>query len=89
MQIHYAARNDRDAVQRQLAREIDVNARDKNSGATPLIWAAGNAIADVAMLEYFLQHGADVNAISSQLQYSALMEAARSDYPVQYSETQA
>src|ERR1700733_2883336 len=79
MQIHYAAkRNDRDAVHHQLARGIDINARDENSGATPLIWAAGSAIADVAMLEYLLQQGADANAISSQLQFTALMEAVRS-----------
>lgn len=77
MQIHSAAkRGDNLAVERQLRRGIDVDARD-GEGKTPLIRAAEGRKAGVKTLELLLKNGADVNASCTTLDDTPLDMAAR------------
>lgn len=80
MQIHYAAkRGDREAVARQLARGISIDAPDEANGETPLIWAVRSQHTDTVFLRFLIEQGAKVNAISNKMETTALFEAVRSN----------
>lgn len=76
MQIHYAARRgDRNAVLRQIAKGIPIDARDGEDGVTPLVWAAGSPQADADFLRFLLELGADVNAAGDERERTPLLAA--------------
>ena len=76
MQIHWAAkRGDHKALNRHLRAGIPVNACD-DEGQTPLMCAAESRRADISTLRLLIDAGADVNAVSAQLETTPLMQAA-------------
>ncbi|MBI3864159.1 MAG: ankyrin repeat domain-containing protein [Planctomycetia bacterium] len=76
MQIHWAAmRGDLQAVTCYLDSGVTIDARNEN-GETALICAAGDRRADVAIVQFLIDAGADVNAVSRQLEHTPLMRAA-------------
>lgn len=80
-QLHWAARRgDTAEVLRQLARGVPVDARD-DDGRTPLMEAAEGRLAGVTTLKVLLEEGADVNAVSENLQETPLALAARAGEP--------
>lgn len=78
MQIHRAAaRGDREAVERQLARGVPVDARDDADDAcTPLMRAAGDPRAGPEMTDLLLARGGDPNAASTRTGHTPLRLAA-------------
>jgi ankyrin repeat protein len=82
MQIHYlAARGDIAAVKAGLRRGVPVDAPlggYENDTTTPLMFAARSPHAGTAMLQWLIDHGANVNAISSSEGNTPLGLAANS-----------
>ena len=78
MQIHFAAkRGDIKALQRQLARDINVDERDQEQ-KTPLMHAAEDCRAQLNTLQLLIDRGAKINDSCSSLQETPLLLAARS-----------
>ena len=81
MQIHWAARRgDNLAVDRQLRRGVNVDAKD-DEGKTPLMYAAEGRRSGLATLKRLVDRGASVNAVSTTLQDTPLALAAKSGKP--------
>ncbi|MCC6729970.1 MAG: ankyrin repeat domain-containing protein [Chthonomonadales bacterium] len=78
MQIHQAAaRGDREAVERQLARGVPVDAPDHADDAcTPLMCATRDPRAGLEMISLLLARGADPNAASARTGHTPLRLAA-------------
>ncbi|HEY9774849.1 MAG TPA: ankyrin repeat domain-containing protein [Planktothrix sp.] len=84
MQIHLAAtRNDKNAVLRQLGLGVSVDARDEY-GSTPLICAASSRKADLSMLALLVEHGSDINAVSTEYPSTPFTAAFGSIEKVRY-----
>jgi ankyrin repeat protein len=81
MEIHFAARQgDLDGVLAELKCGVDVDARlVEENGQTALMDAAQSPRAAVSMLELLVSHGANVNAVSTKLQVTPLIQAIRSN----------
>ena len=60
MQIHQAARRgDKQAVLRQLGLGVQIDVPDKSHNRTPLMWPACSDKADVLILAFLIDAGAD------------------------------
>lgn len=60
----------------ELLKTADVDSRDRD-GRTPLMYAILAENADPRMIEYLLQHGADVHAVENHQRWTPLHFAAR------------
>src|ERR687895_308528 len=70
--IHWAARRgDHSAIERQMGRGIAVDAADED-GKTPLMHATEGRLASVDTLRLLVEAGANVNAVSTGLEYTPL-----------------
>ncbi len=64
MRIHYHARNgDIPGIMEALAASADIEARDKQSGYTPLMEAVTSPKAGIETIRLLIEKGADVNAV--------------------------
>ena len=65
-------------VSRLLDRGIPIDLRDPRGGYTPLMAAAASKRSGVDMLQFLVSRGADVNAVSGDVETTPLSLAAKS-----------
>ena len=75
MQIHiYAQQGNIAGVGHEIAKGVDIDCIDENeySQQTPLMYAVSSTNAGIDMIHFLLEHGANVNAIAEQSDYTVL-----------------
>ncbi|MBS3030685.1 MAG: ankyrin repeat domain-containing protein (plasmid) [Dolichospermum sp. DET50] len=75
MQIHiYAQQGNIAGVGYEIAKGVDIDCIDENeySQQTPLMYAVSSTNAGIDMIHFLLEHGANVNAIAEQSDYTVL-----------------
>jgi len=64
MQIHIQAKQgDIAGVAHQIANGVDIDCRDQYWSQTPLMWAVTSPNAGLDMIQFLVEHGANVNAV--------------------------
>lgn len=76
--IYYAQQGNIAGVAREIASGVNIDSVDEYSKQTPLMFAVSSADAGVDMVQFLLEHGANVNAVEEEYQYTVLALAVKS-----------
>ncbi|WP_256871885.1 ankyrin repeat domain-containing protein [Nostoc sp. TCL26-01] len=82
MQIHlYAERGDIAGVAQEITQGVDIDCLDEYSypAKTPLMYAVTSIYADINMMRFLVENGANVNAVNNELRINVLSLAVQSE----------
>jgi ankyrin repeat protein len=73
MQIHaYAKQGNIQGVAKELAQGVAIDCVDQDQPRTPLMCAVASQKADIEMIRFLVENGADLNAVESEFQQTVL-----------------
>jgi ankyrin repeat protein len=79
MQIHtYAKQGNIQGVGEEIAKGVEIDCVDQNKPRTPLMYAVASKKADIDMIRFLIENGADLNAAEGEFQETVLGLAIKS-----------